>query len=220
MDWHFRVHQRVTDAERRGQHRSWWVEQSDWVNSLEAIDAVDSATSATGGGGGGVPGQDTLNYDDVDDDDDYDPEANFNSYNNGNNGHNSMYPGGGGVGGDAGGGLKPLAAGAGRKGGKKGGLSWLPVPEDSAKVNNMCPICQERFEMKWLDEAQEWVWMDAMKVGERVYHASCHKEVNGTSDGGSNGMSMMGMSGGENGPRKRKAEVSLESRQGSDRTRR
>ena len=35
--------------------------------------------------------------------------------------------------------------------------------------------------MKWLDEAQEWVWTDAVKVGggERVFHASCHREAYG-----------------------------------------
>lgn len=31
--------------------------------------------------------------------------------------------------------------------------------------------------MKWLDDAQEFVWMDAVKVGPRIYHASCHSEV-------------------------------------------
>ncbi len=31
--------------------------------------------------------------------------------------------------------------------------------------------------MKWLDGAQEWVWMDAVKIGDRVYHASCHREA-------------------------------------------
>lgn len=31
--------------------------------------------------------------------------------------------------------------------------------------------------MKWLDEAQEFVWMDARKIGERIYHASCHAEA-------------------------------------------
>jgi hypothetical protein len=31
--------------------------------------------------------------------------------------------------------------------------------------------------MKWLDEAQEFVWMDAIKIGGRIYHASCHSEV-------------------------------------------
>lgn len=219
MDWHFRVHQRVTDAERRGQHRSWWVEQSDWVNSLEAID-VDHGHGHhrpdTTAPSGGIPGQDTLNYDDVDDDD-YDPEASFNqSYNTG-----SMYPGGSAGGPDSGygAGAKGLGGhggqgGRGGKAGKKGGAggikNYIPVPEDSAKVNNMCPICQERFEMKWLDDAQEWVWMDTTKVGGRVYHASCHKEVNGTS-GGQDGSGLMenggfGAGGGGGGGRKRKAE--------------
>jgi pre-mRNA cleavage complex 2 protein Pcf11 len=31
--------------------------------------------------------------------------------------------------------------------------------------------------MKWLDEAQEFVWMDAKKVGDRIYHASCFAEA-------------------------------------------
>lgn len=28
MDWHFRVHQRMIEAEKRGQHRSWYVDQA------------------------------------------------------------------------------------------------------------------------------------------------------------------------------------------------
>lgn len=31
--------------------------------------------------------------------------------------------------------------------------------------------------MKWLDEAQEFVWMDAKEVGGRIYHATCHAEA-------------------------------------------
>lgn len=27
MDWHFGVHQRMTEAEKRGQHRSWYVDE-------------------------------------------------------------------------------------------------------------------------------------------------------------------------------------------------
>lgn len=27
MDWHFRVHQRMVEAEKRGQHRSWYVDE-------------------------------------------------------------------------------------------------------------------------------------------------------------------------------------------------
>ncbi|KAK3397216.1 hypothetical protein B0T20DRAFT_252128 [Sordaria brevicollis] len=207
MDWHFRVHQRVTDAERRGQHRSWWVEQSDWVSSVEAIDVDHShRPDATSAQSKGIPGQDTLNYDDEDNDDDYDPEASFNqSYNS--------YSGASGADAAGGYGGAKSQGGAGRgKGGKKGPggtKNYIPVPEDSAKVNNMCPICQERFEMKWLDEAQEWVWMDATKVGGRVYHASCHREVNGTGAGQDGGVKLEnggGSAGGGWGGRKRKAE--------------
>ena len=31
--------------------------------------------------------------------------------------------------------------------------------------------------MIWNDEAQDFVWMDAMRIGNRIYHASCHSEV-------------------------------------------
>lgn len=31
--------------------------------------------------------------------------------------------------------------------------------------------------MVWNDEVQDFVWMDAMKIGTRIYHASCHSEV-------------------------------------------
>ncbi|AEO71693.1 uncharacterized protein THITE_2171686 [Thermothielavioides terrestris NRRL 8126] len=37
--------------------------------------------------------------------------------------------------------------------------------------------------MKWLDEAQEWVWTDAVRVGGRVFHASCHREAAGVGAG-------------------------------------
>lgn len=81
-------------------------------------------------------------------------------------------------------------------------LQYLAVPDDASRVNSVCPICQERFEMKWLDEAQEWVWMDAVKLGDRVFHASCHREVSGGGGTGTppDGRGVLG---------KRKAEVSL-----------
>jgi len=84
-------------------------------------------------------------------------------------------------------------------------VPYLPVPEDAASraANSTCPICQEKFEMKWLDEAQEWVWTDAIRAGPqgRVYHASCHREaagaVSSTTTSGNNGKGVLG---------KRKAE--------------
>jgi pre-mRNA cleavage complex 2 protein Pcf11 len=56
-------------------------------------------------------------------------------------------------------------------------MQYLAVPDDPALANSVCPICQEKFEMKWLDEAQEFVWMDAKQLGDRIYHASCHAEA-------------------------------------------
>lgn len=56
--------------------------------------------------------------------------------------------------------------------------AFIPAPTGAAAQQNAaCPICQDKFETVWHDEAQEWVWMDAVKVGSRVYHASCHREV-------------------------------------------
>ncbi|KAK4240285.1 protein PCF11 [Achaetomium macrosporum] len=145
MDWHFRVHQRMTDAEKRGQHRSWYVDELDWIRSREAIDAdyvapQDPSTSSTALSSD--PHSTTSNPQ-------FDASTSTATIN-----------------------TKPAAAAAAK-------LPYIPVPEDSSRMNNTCPICQERFEMKWLDEAQEWVWTDAVKVGERVYHASCHAEAAG-----------------------------------------
>jgi pre-mRNA cleavage complex 2 protein Pcf11 len=130
MDWHFRVHQRIAEAERRGQHRSWYVDDQDWVHSKEVIDVDYVAPEASN-----IPDQQ-----------------------GGPDGR--------------------------REGGQKAKkLQYIPVPEDS-RVNSVCPICQEKFEMKWLDEAQEWVWMDALRTGDRAYHASCYGEAMGTSTSG------------------------------------
>ncbi|KAH0287016.1 hypothetical protein M436DRAFT_38594 [Aureobasidium namibiae CBS 147.97] len=59
---------------------------------------------------------------------------------------------------------------------------YIPAPTGAA-ANATCPICQEKFEPEWHEDAQEWVWMDAVKVGGRVFHASCHDEVKRASGG-------------------------------------
>jgi pre-mRNA cleavage complex 2 protein Pcf11 len=59
---------------------------------------------------------------------------------------------------------------------------YIPAPTGAA-ANAACPICQEKFEPEWHEDAQEWVWMDAVKVGGRVFHASCHDEVKRASGG-------------------------------------
>ncbi|CAJ2511570.1 Uu.00g071950.m01.CDS01 [Anthostomella pinea] len=126
MDWHFKVNQRIAEAEKRGQHRSWLVDEVDWINTRETIDK-DHA---------GHPGDSD--------------------------------------------------AASGGSASKAAKVEYIPVPDDAALAASVCPICQDRFETRWLDDAQEFVWADAMKVGERIYHASCHREA--TKDGGNTPM--------------------------------
>ncbi|KAM0425237.1 hypothetical protein ACHAPT_009554 [Fusarium lateritium] len=116
MDWHFRVHQRANEAEKRGMHRSWYVDQRDWLKSREAVD-VDH-----------IPGPDEM-------------------------------------------------AAQASKASEAAKPKYIAVPEPSRGINTVCPICQDRFENKWLDTAQEWVWLDTVLVGNRAYHASCHAEA-------------------------------------------
>lgn len=121
LDWHFRNNQRIADAVHKGQNRSWYVDDIDWIQ-LPTTDITSSA--------------------------DAEGEA-----------------------------AKLVANKAAER--KKGPKDlWVPAPTGAA-ANVPCPICQERFEAVWHEEAQEWVWMDAKRVGGRVYHATCHEEVAG-----------------------------------------
>jgi hypothetical protein len=122
MDWHFQVHHRLAEAERRGQHRSWYVDSADWVRSRETVDADHTREEAGTGNSGGPGGKD----------------------------------------------------GSGRAAPEE---KYIAVPDALAGVNTACPICQEKFENKWLDAAQEWVWLDTMLVGSRAYHVSCYSEA-------------------------------------------
>jgi pre-mRNA cleavage complex 2 protein Pcf11 len=189
MDWHFRVHQRMTEAEKRGQHRSWFVDElvrptpppfhtstepyltimQDWIRTREAIDTDYTAHP---------PDPSSLSLD---------PSTSTSSTHNRTSSSATTAQG------------SKANTGASAATTK---TPYLPVPEDSSRVNSTCPICQEKFEMKWLDEAQEWVWTDAVRVGGRVFHASCHAEAYGqTSQSQQQSQSQQGVLG------KRKAEV-------------
>ncbi len=75
---------------------------------------------------------------------------------------------------------KALAAATAAKNDPKN--KYIIAPNDSAQTNTTCPICQEKFAPSWNDEAQDFVWMDAIKIGAKVYHATCYAEVK--KDGG------------------------------------
>lgn len=125
LDWHFRTNQRMTEAARRAQNRSWYVDERDWIKSREVgddeglVDTEASGEGATGGDGGSA-----------------------------------------------------------KNGPPK---QWIRAPNDATLRNTPCPICQEKFESTWSEDVQDWIWQDAIKVGNRVYHGSCYAEV--TKDG-------------------------------------
>ncbi|OGM41952.1 mRNA cleavage factor complex component Pcf11 [Aspergillus bombycis] len=125
LDWHFRTNQRMAEAARRAQNRSWYVDERDWIKSREVGDdegLVDTETSGEVSNGGD--------------------------------------------------------GGSAKKGPPK---QWIRAPNDATLRNTPCPICQEKFESTWSEDVQDWIWQDAVKVGNRVYHASCYAEV--TKDG-------------------------------------
>jgi pre-mRNA cleavage complex 2 protein Pcf11 len=61
--------------------------------------------------------------------------------------------------------------------GKEKKEAFIRVPNDAKLRSEPCPICQEKFESMWSEELQDFIWRDAVKVGNRVYHASCYREV-------------------------------------------
>ncbi|KAL2052761.1 hypothetical protein ABVK25_007001 [Lepraria finkii] len=126
LDWHFRTNQRLADSAKRGQSRSWYVDELEWIKSRdnpEDTPLTDASSAAA--------------------------QVAF---------------------------AASLAAADPKK-------KHIPAPADPTLANQPCPICQEKFATVWNDEEQEFVWMDAIKLGNRVYHASCHAEIK--KDGGS-----------------------------------
>ena len=53
---------------------------------------------------------------------------------------------------------------------------YVLVPQDTALQHAPCPICQEKFETQWNVDANDFVWMDALLVGGKIYHATCFEE--------------------------------------------
>ncbi|MCJ1234159.1 hypothetical protein MMC14_002117 [Varicellaria rhodocarpa] len=149
LDWHFRTNRRLTESANRGQSRSWYVDEMEWIKSRGN---EDDGTNASAQGS-----KDS----------------------------------------------KVLAAAAAAKNDPKN--QFIPVPSETALANAPCPICQEKFDTSWHNESQDFVWMDAIKIGSRVYHASCHAELK--QDGTTTPLGRMSTPDSVLG--KRKAEVSI-----------
>ncbi|KAH7914222.1 hypothetical protein BJ138DRAFT_1177497 [Hygrophoropsis aurantiaca] len=49
-------------------------------------------------------------------------------------------------------------------------------PGDEAKTIS-CPICKEILKSEFLEDDEEWVWKNAVKKDDRIFHATCHSEA-------------------------------------------
>lgn len=58
---------------------------------------------------------------------------------------------------------------------------YLSVPADLQLRNAPCPVCQEKFKQQYLDDEQDFVWMDAINVNDKIYHTTCYEEAYGSS---------------------------------------
>ncbi|RVX66780.1 hypothetical protein B0A52_08973 [Exophiala mesophila] len=50
LDWHFKTKERMLEAEKRGQNRSWYVDERDWISSKEYEDDGGEANGAPSNG--------------------------------------------------------------------------------------------------------------------------------------------------------------------------
>ena len=116
-DWHFRTNQRINEAVKRVQNRSWYVGEMEWIKSRDESDGdpVDPSSSIEDGTMGALQ--------------------------------------------------------------KKSRQEFVHVPSDQVLAGLPCPICREKFTASYNEEVSDWVWMDAVQIGPRIYHASCHNEI-------------------------------------------
>jgi pre-mRNA cleavage complex 2 protein Pcf11 len=56
------------------------------------------------------------------------------------------------------------------------GKKYVPVPTDKS-ISDHCPICKDKFETQWNEEAEDWVWINAIEEKGKYFHAICHAEA-------------------------------------------
>lgn len=75
---------------------------------------------------------------------------------------------------------------------KKKEADFVRAPTDPILRSAPCPIDQEHFKSEWSEEIQDFIWKDAIKVGNRYYHASCYREVTRERDKDTGGNTPLG----------------------------
>lgn len=51
----------------------------------------------------------------------------------------------------------------------------VPPGEEAAPVQ--CPVCKEYLKCEFQEEDEEWVWRNAVRANDKVYHATCHADA-------------------------------------------
>ncbi|KAH9049175.1 hypothetical protein EDB84DRAFT_1454432 [Lactarius hengduanensis] len=54
---------------------------------------------------------------------------------------------------------------------------FVVVPPGDEAKHITCPICKEAFKSEFNEEDEEWIWKNALKVDDKIYHATCHAEA-------------------------------------------
>ncbi|KZT12516.1 uncharacterized protein LAESUDRAFT_718777 [Laetiporus sulphureus 93-53] len=54
---------------------------------------------------------------------------------------------------------------------------FVVVPPGDEAKSIFCPICKELLKSEFLEDDEEWVWRNAVKRDDKIYHATCHAEA-------------------------------------------
>jgi len=56
-------------------------------------------------------------------------------------------------------------------------LQYVTVPPGDEIKSVLCPICKDAMDCEFVEDDEEWVWKNAVKKSEKLYHATCYAEV-------------------------------------------
>ncbi|WBW73691.1 mRNA cleavage and polyadenylation factor complex RNA-binding subunit Pcf11 [Schizosaccharomyces osmophilus] len=59
---------------------------------------------------------------------------------------------------------------------------YVLTPLDPIIASQPCPVCQEKFRSVWHEEAEMWVFMNAVEKDGRICHATCLQELEQSKD--------------------------------------
>ncbi|KAK1233313.1 mRNA 3' end processing factor [Marasmius sp. AFHP31] len=54
---------------------------------------------------------------------------------------------------------------------------FVVVPPGDESKTISCPVCKEILSPEFVEDDEEWVWKNAIKKDDRIYHATCHAEA-------------------------------------------